>query len=71
MIYNMHVEVAISVDESIDKTHFGRPTRNEFEWMQDITSGTGKFNYVAKPTPLVREVLERVFGPLDYEIPYV
>lgn len=46
-------------------------TQAEREWSRSLT-GAGKFCYFSDPPPLVREVLEEVFGPdLDYEIPYV
>jgi hypothetical protein len=46
-------------------------TSTEREWSNNLI-GAGKFCYFSDPPPLVREVLEEVFGPdLDYEIPYV
>lgn len=42
----------------------------EDAWAFSITTSRG-FCYVSEPTPFMKKVLEKVFGPLDYDIPYV
>jgi hypothetical protein len=65
-----------NIFDAIDNCYWKRVkvselTHAEGEWMHSLM-GVGKFCYFSDPPPLVREVLEEVFGPgLDYEIPYV
>jgi len=42
----------------------------EEQWAME-QARMNKFCYVANPSPYVKHVLESVFGPLDWDIPYV
>lgn len=70
MTVNMDWALLHSVGQSMDVHYKEEFTIGEKQWLVDVARN-GKFTYVAEPTPVVREVLESVFGPLDYGIPYV
>lgn len=42
----------------------------ESAWFHSLITA-GSFSYVSNPTPIIQDTLEKVFGPLDYNIPYV
>lgn len=56
--------------EVITPEEYNLLTHKEAVWIEDVFTSE-RHHYIAEPTPAMRIVLARAFGPLDFDIKYV